>query len=483
VRHRGLVEALVTVKAWRTLLLAALATALGAYIYLVERPKLDTEGAEEHLVTFDPAEVTRLDLRYPGEPEISLVRDGAEWHLAEPIQTAADGPTVDRLVDQIAKIKVERRIKAADAQPLATYGLEGDGERAKVDVTLADGKVVPAIVVGKTTPVGYQAFVRLGDSNEVVVTPLIFHTGVKKTVLELRDKKLFAFDQDTISRIRIRTADATLDIERDGDDWRITSPIADRAEPGQIATLLSSIASMTAIDYYDGAAVDKPAFGLDAPSATVTLTAKDGTSTEFAIGKAAATPPSGVYLERLGDGQVVKAPDWVDKRFAADPTPYRDKHLFFCDPNEITRMSFERADGDDFVLFEDEAGEWQMDPPPTEGRVVRSSVVTRRRGGLVALAGDAIVAEKALSSADRASYGLDKPQVTVELTLRDGSSCGRAAGAVVDAGSEQAKYYVIRLADSLIMSVPQYQYSRINALRDDFLESNPPVGAPVENEP
>jgi hypothetical protein len=169
---------------------------MGAYIYLVERPRMAEEGREDLLVHLDPAEVGRLVLRYSDKPTITVVREGEDWRMTEPLATQADDGQVERLLEQIAKTTAERRIPAAEAENLDVYGLEGDGTHARISIELDDGTSLPDIVVGRTTPVGYQAFARLDGHDDVVVTPLIFHTGVNKTVFDLRDKKLFPVDTD-----------------------------------------------------------------------------------------------------------------------------------------------------------------------------------------------------------------------------------------------------------------------------------------------
>ncbi len=101
----------------RTLLFAAIALALGLYIYLVEGPRLVEDQAPRRLLVFEPAQVSGLRLVYPNAPDISVQRvDGVNgtWRMAEPLQARADGAAIERLLSAIANVELERMI---DGQP------------------------------------------------------------------------------------------------------------------------------------------------------------------------------------------------------------------------------------------------------------------------------------------------------------------------------------------------------------------------------
>jgi len=454
------------VKFWRTWLFALIALGLGAYIYIVERPRMEDESSPDLVLDVEVPSVSTLRLLYPGEPAIELTRAGGKWRLQEPLDYAADGDTVERLLQQIAETKAERRIKAADAEPLATYGLEGDGKQARVSITLEGGRRLPDLIVGQTTPVGYNAFVRVEGQDEIIIVPLLLHTGVKKSVFDLRDKQLFNVDPAQVTAMEIGPSDRTVRLERRGDEWMIVAPVEMRADPEQARALISSLNAIRAMEFYDTEV--EGGDGTDAPMTSFRATLGDGNQVGFRLGRSIEDSSPGQYLRRDGDGQIIKVDPSVRVQFGKDRSALRDKRLFMCSERDIAEIRFDRKDGGGFAVKK-AGSDWTLSPPPETGSV-RQNVAQRAAVGLAALAGNEVASENAKTIDQLAVYGLDSPKVEVEVFRSDGSSCGRASAAVVGAESETPAHYVKRTDNGLVTTLPAYLFSRLDMHRDDFIE-------------
>ena len=452
-------------KFWRTWLVAALALGLGAYIYVVERPRLADESGPDLVLKLDVPQVTALKLHYPDEPEIELARDGDKWRLRQPIDFPADGPAVESLLQQIADTKAERRIKLTEAEPLATYGLDGDGKRARVSVTLKGDDKVPDLIVGQTTPVGYSAFARVEGRDEILVVPLLLHTGVKKSVFDLRNKQLFDIDPANVTAMEIGVGERTVRMERRGDAWVIVSPQQIPADPDQARALVSSLNAIQALEFYDTPTAGGD--GTDAPVAAFRATVGDGQVVGFRLGRAIEGAAPGYYLRRDGDGLVAKVDQSAKIQFDKDRSALRDKRLFTCTDREIAEVRFERADGAGFVLKKT-GDDWSISPPPEDGSV-RQSVAQRTVVGLAVLAGNEVASENAETTTQLAAFGLDSPAVEVEVLRQDGSSCGQASAATIGADSPNPAYYVKRSDSGLVTTLPSYLFSRLDVRRNDLI--------------
>jgi hypothetical protein len=474
------VAAHVAVKFWRTWAFALLALGLGAYIYLVERPRLAEESAPDRVLDFPIQEVSTFTLRYPDVPEIEIARDQAEhkWRIRRPIDFAADGTTVESLLRQISEAKAERRIKAADAEPLKTYGLDGDGKQARVSVTLEDGTKLPDLIVGETTPVGYNAFARVEGREEIVVVPLLLHTGVKKTVADLREKQLFDVDPTHVITMEIGVGERTVRMERRGDEWMIVAPVETPADPDQARALVSSLNAIRATEFYDTPV--EGGDGTDTPTNAFTASLGEGLRVGFRLGRAIEGPSPGYYLRRDNDGQVVKVDPSVYVQFDKDRSALRNKHLFTCSEQEIAEAKFERADGAGFALKRS-GDDWSVSPPAENGSV-RQSIAQRTVVGLATLAGNEVASENAAGRDQLSAFGLDSPTVVVELLRRDGSSCGRALAAVVGSDSPSPAHYVMREDSGLVTTLPSYLFSRLDVRRDDLIakKNGQPANAPAQ---
>ncbi len=458
-RYRRLVEALLFVKWWRTLLAAALAAAMAAYIFWVENPRIESEQAALQLAVFDPERVDRIELRYPRDPTLVVEREGARWQLREPLVAAADEATVRLLIDAIRNVEVERGIPIADAEGLEIYGLAGEGTRAHVALRLDDGTDLPAIIVGDTAPVGYQTFVRVEGRDELLVTPLLFHGGVKKTAFDLRSKTIFAIDPGEIDEFSIESPAGRYSLQRKEGKWWLRAPIAARADDKTVSGILASLPAVTALAYFDQDDPDRAKFGIDETALQIQLQLSGGRNEGLRIGQPTEDPPAGFYSERRSDGQLFKGPDWLIARYGVDLSTLKDKHLFSCALDEVQRIEIAREDGRNFVLQRNGDSGWTAPSHPDAALNARR--VERTAKGLLDLAGESFVA-----GATSASHGLDTPTVTATVSGRGGKECGTA---VATRAPGDAGFYVANAETDTVMSIPEYLYSRLDVLVDDLV--------------
>lgn len=425
---------------------------------------MEADKAPDRLLDITAGETSSLTLAYPEQPTIELRRNASGWRMTAPVEATADAEAVERLLTTIVGLKLERRIGPDERQALAVYGLGEQGEQANVTLGLADGSELPTIIVGRTTPVGFSAYVRLTGSEEVAVTPLIFHTGVKKDPFDLREKRLLVFEAANVIALELDSRETgRIALERRGNRWRITEPVKDEADTGQIEALLRALAGLKASSFLDD---EKPraALGPGKPRFSIAVEVGGQGRARLAFGKTVPerTPPAS-YAVRSPDGQVAEVESAMLVRLDKDLATLRDKHLFDCEADEVVRMSFERSDGQGFSVTRSGDGNWNL-APETAGKL-RQALIERARNGLADMAGAEIVSET-----DPELYGLSPPEVEVELYAGDGGSCGRAVAGKVDE-ADRTRYFVKRGDGQMVMSVPEYLYSRMNRLAGDFLET------------
>jgi hypothetical protein len=458
------VEAFGGVSVSRTLLAALVAACLGAYIYWVERPKIAEEAMAERLLSFEIDDITAIELRYPDSPDISLERRADGWYMTEPLRTRGDDEPIRLLLERIRDTEIVRRIPAATAQDRATYGLQGDGERARITLVRSDGTALPDIIVGATTPVGYQAFVRVENREDVLVTPLIFHTGIGKSPFDLRSKVVFEIDSAAVDELTVGRENARVVIERDAESWRIVDPVRAPADPAAVHTIMASIDEIRALAFYDSEESPHPDFGFGDSSIAVDWRSGDAQD-GFRLGAASGGSPPGFYLRRR-DGLVIKAPEWVANRFDLDANGVRDKRLFSCSAAEVVEARFQRADGTEFSLRREPGHDWTFGGVDA---VVRQRIADRAVEQLAELAGKQVLAaDAAKPDAVEARFGLDHPDVTVTLHGTGPTDCGSATAA---RAAEETGHYVTRKGSGVVMSIPPYLFSRLDLRPEDLTES------------
>ena len=88
---------------WKTYAALAVAAALGAYLWFVERkrPEPTEEKPKEKVFTFDRSKVQAVTLAPQGGEEIRLVKEKDAWRMTAPTDVAADAQQVDSLLSSL----------------------------------------------------------------------------------------------------------------------------------------------------------------------------------------------------------------------------------------------------------------------------------------------------------------------------------------------------------------------------------------------
>jgi hypothetical protein len=477
------VEAFVAVNLLRTLVLALVAAGLGAWLWFVEAPKLEQEAKADILLDVDPATAEKVRLAYPDGTSIEVVREGDKWRLTAPVSYPADKSTVENFLTTVKETKIERRVGKADAGALANYGLEGEtGSQARLEVTAAGGKQLPAVVLGIATPVGYQAYARREDSDEVLVIPLLLQSTVKKSPDELRFKTMLEGSSAGVKKVTIEKPGETIVLEREGTDdqpvWHLRAPVADTADAESVRSMLDSLATIDALAFFDGDKADRTAFGLEDGATKFTAVRDDGSTVAFTLGKEATDQPAGFYFERASDKQVVKVSDWVATKFAPPANELRDKRLLACRADEIVSLAFE-VGGDSFTISRSAPGQpWKI-APEIDGQVLNKRLVDNAVNSLVLARADAVIGDAA-SDAELARWGLDQSLARLDVTGASGP-CASISGAALPAppdgdpaapGRATMRQFVLKKAGrSAVLRASEHEYSRISMKRGAFVDA------------
>ncbi len=444
-----------------TLLLLLVLAALGAYVYWVELPHEKREAEQKQLLTFDKDKVATITLEYP-DHAIALARDADKhWRLVKPIEAPADDAAANNLVTAVADTQVTRTLDDV-GDKLASYGLEPP--EAVIKLGLEGGSELPAVKVGKTTQVGFSAYVQKDDEKSVRIAGGALHTGVKKELKDLRDKSVLAFDEAQVKKLTLARPEGSITVERqgDGDVWRITAPGPYPADASEVRALLASIRGIRAEDFpSDAPDVDLKTYGLDQPRLTISVVAgKEEAQQTLLVG---ATHEEGqkktVYAKRAERPTVYALPEYALKNADKDLATLRDKTVLAFDKEKAAKLVVTRKDGAGFSLVKRD-GAWHLDAPG-EG-TERGPAMTRFLEDVAALKGNTIVDEHAT---DLAKYGLATPELTIAISDESGAALGTIVGA---RGTAPDDSHLSAAGSGIVYGAKPFVYDRIDKKPTEF---------------
>ena len=276
----------------------------------------------------------------------------------------AEQTPVDNLARAIANAEVTKTVedKATD---LAPFGLAKPA--VVITVTTFNGKTLAPIEVGKTTPIGFTAYVMRGGKPAVMLTSSAFPVGMNKTVDQLRNRDLLTFKIGEVSHFTLAKDDGSvIDIERDGEQWKFTKPGNYLADPTQVRQLLGSLLESQGRRFYRRRAGQRLPIRPRKTASDDHRYDKNGAQESLLFGfKQTEQGKDGIYVRRGEGTPVYTVREWVLNAVDRSALDLRDKTVFSFEPSAVQSADV-TVGKDRFTLKRAAAasGMWSRARPP-----------------------------------------------------------------------------------------------------------------------
>ncbi len=452
-----------------TLVLLLILAGLGAYLYWMEFPRQQKEAEAKKLFAIKPDEIVEVRLRFQ-DRNILLRKTGEVWRLVEPLEAPADEITVKNLLNTIAECEVKREIE--EATDLKQFGL--DPPFVTLELKLKD-RELPAVAVGKNTPVGFSAYIQRLDDKKVRLTTSAFRAGLDKQVKDVRDKAILNFTDEDVQRFSLVRSDGTISLSRKDGQWVIEQPGNYPADGPTVRSFLSTLRTMRAIDFPNDNPTDLSPYGLDAPRLRVVLfLGKDQAEKHVLIGGENPEKKSEIYVQTSGVPTIYTVSDWVWRDLNKNLTDFRDKLVLAYNADQVRTVEIGRGDGTNFRLVAKEKDQWAVEG--VEGKPA-TSLIRQWLQDIHDLRGYEIAADE---PTDLAAYGLDKPLLTVRLLGPEQQEIGSMRIGMVTTEQGSKEYFAVGSKSPTVFKVRDYLVTRLNKSSQDFIEKPTPTpGGPT----
>jgi hypothetical protein len=369
---------------WRTLgLLLLVALGLGAFVYFYEMEgesgRLDAEERSKRLFSGIEAEdIDWIALVTTDGVEARLEQAEGAWRLVEPLPHPADA-AVGRMAEALAGITHEATFD--DPQPDAEYGLDEASARI---VRFGVDDAEHTLRLGRDTPVGPNVYAKADATASVYTVASYRKSAFERTLTDLRDKQILAFDQAAIREVEARWPDGRVVVERatrkseggdgepiEGETWQMRVPVAASGDDAAVDRLLSTLAFLRAEDFVDVPSEADRSL-LDPPDYAVSLRSADAEAPPItlAIGRVDAQNQRPV---QAGGGPIVLiAADRIED-FPRETVAYRDRTLVRVDTAAAAQLDFffQSRSGDPSAIHAARTDDgWSSTPEPfAEGKL------------------------------------------------------------------------------------------------------------------
>ncbi len=174
--------------------------------------------------------------------------------------------------------------------------------------------------------------------------------------------KILSIPDDQFQGIKIKNvADQVIGLKRESGKWVMTDPKPLAADQDAVSSMVSTLSSLNADKLVEDKAADLQQYGLHIPTLDITITKKDGKTSEVLIGDS--TPDSnGAYAKLANDPRVFTVSSFTKTSLDKKPEDLRDKRLLTFDPDKLTRVELQ-AKGPAIEFGKNGQNEWQIVKP------------------------------------------------------------------------------------------------------------------------
>ena len=319
------------------------------------------------LLAGTPADIERLDLRGPsGYLQLSRAENNG-WRLFQPFTARADSATVAGLVETLLSCSVVQFVQDT-VSDLSPYGLDSQSAvTAVLNTDSGDGSQM--LSFGDPLPNDPSlVYARLQAENSIYAVPLAVRQALLVRPDDLRDRHLPGIDPDSIQKIRVETAETTLELRQQADDtWQIAAPLRAPGDAESIRNLLRSWADVRLASFEVPSAAEPP------PVWSRTIHIASRSSKKPPVVLRLAPLPGGTNAIRIaidGDSSFAIAVPSLLLDFPLDPLLYRSREIFSTPAEDVDRLRISTAARTVQVERDPATGQWTPAAPWLDGLLV-----------------------------------------------------------------------------------------------------------------
>jgi hypothetical protein len=321
-----------------TLALLVVLIGVVAYIYFVDskQPVNDTPAKDKAFASVAADDVEEVQITSSEGEKSRLQKADGKWQLVEPVKVDADNTEASNIASSLAGIDIQRVVDE-NASNLKEYGL--DPPRIEVGFRTKGKKDFQRIVLGEKTPTGGDLYAQLPGSKRVFLVNSFLESTFNKNTFALRDKKVLAFEREKVDSLELVSADKTLQFVKKANEWAMVKPVAARADFGAVEGALERIGSVQMQAITADSTDDPKKYGLDKPSATITVGLGSSKAT-LTLGK---TDNAVVYAKDAARPMIFTVAPTLTSDLFKDASEYRRKDLFDSRSFTMDKVTFVRG--------------------------------------------------------------------------------------------------------------------------------------------
>jgi hypothetical protein len=260
-----------------------------------------------------------------------------------------------------------------------------------------------------------------------------YESGLRTTKEIEAGRYILQMDRDTIDYIRIKNDEGTVELERKGAKWRMTTPVKDAADASAIARFFTNIEGLKARAEIKGKGPEE--FGLEHSKVRLKIKGSEGVR-ELIVGSDLPVEGTGYYVQIEDEPAIYAVTGDLKQQMSEKPDAFRDKRLSEVNVAEVEKFELKTDAGT--IVAARESGNWELIQPLKargDGQRIQDLLAELLTAQVEGFAAN--------DKTNLGNFGLTEPQGTITLHVEDREepvvlNIGEPIGASL-AGEENAK--------------------------------------------
>jgi hypothetical protein len=340
-------------------LLVAIIAGAAAYYFDWKRGQKEAENAPADSVpafSLKADDISALTISYPADPKSQPIhfekRNGA-WQITAPLQTSADDPSLQGILQQLASVRVAQT-EPGTPDRLKVFGL--DPPALTLDFQMQNG-AKHTLRLGKKDFTGVSVYAIVDNAKDVALLPESLLVSADKPLQALRDHSVLHFVTGDAKSFGLKNSSGELAAAKDHDVWKFTQPADAPADGDAINALLSAVANAKTNAIVNETADSLPKYGLSSPAISFSVADAKGGIATLLVGK----KEGDEYFARdAARPTIFRINQDLYKKLAENFSDLRDKKLTHFDPVTITHAEIHNVSGTILATRKNET-DWNLD--------------------------------------------------------------------------------------------------------------------------
>ena len=335
-----------------TYIVVGVAVLLGIYVYQSEKGG-HVDSSAVRIFETNKDDISAIELTDNGTGKvIALQKKGKDWKMVKPGDYELDKGEVEGLVNNLADLRIERKVKENIAD-LIPYGL---GKPSYKAAFTEKGKR-KAYIIGKKNPTQVSYYV-MDEAGKDLYTAFNYSVdNIKKDLKSLRKKYLTDIDPEKLTGITIKLDARDISLAKTEDKWLI-SPYNFECDKTAVSDLLERIKNLKAVDFIDDEPKSLIRYGLESPR--VIITADSGNSRVAVLVGKKVTDKEEDYVKVDGRPTVYSVDRYFTQSFDKTYNDFRSKNILSFKPADISAVDVDKG-GKKIPALRDKSGKFKLD--------------------------------------------------------------------------------------------------------------------------